>query len=60
MKIKKTEILSFRVEPRIKDALGAAAEQEHRSKANMIEVMVLDYCERHSITTHDKSRQKSI
>jgi hypothetical protein len=45
----KTETLSFRVEPRVKQALRAAAEHERRSLANMIGVMVLEFCEKHGI-----------
>lgn len=38
----KTATLSFRIEPGLKEALRAAAEQEHRSIANMVEVMIRD------------------
>ena len=41
----KTAILSLRIEPGLKEALrAAAAEQEHRSIANMVEVMIREYC----------------
>ena len=40
----KTDTLTFRVEPRVKRALQAAAVRERRSLANMTEVMVLEYC----------------
>jgi hypothetical protein len=40
----KTEVVSVRVEPRIKAALQAAADREMRSIANMMEVMVVAYC----------------
>lgn len=42
----KTATLSFRIEPGLKDALRTAAEQEHRSIANMVEVMIREYCGR--------------
>lgn len=42
----KTATLSFRIEPGLKEALRSVAEQEHRSIANMVEVMVRDYCGR--------------
>jgi hypothetical protein len=45
----KTETLSFRMAPDLKEALRLAAEREHRSIANMVEVMILDYCERTGI-----------
>ncbi len=42
----KTATLSFRFEPGLKEALRTAAEQEHRSVANMVEVMIREYCGR--------------
>jgi len=39
--------MSFRVSREFRAALKAAAEAEHRSQANMLHVMVLEYCERH-------------
>lgn len=42
----KTSTLTFRIEPALKDALRAAADHEHRSIANMVEVMIRDYCGR--------------
>jgi hypothetical protein len=40
----KTATLSIRIEPGLKNALRAAAEREHRSIANMVEVMIREYC----------------
>ncbi|MCO7556600.1 hypothetical protein [Metapseudomonas otitidis] len=45
----KIATLTFRIEPGLKDALRTAADLEHRSIANMVEVLIRDYCERHSI-----------
>ena len=45
----KTTTLTFRVEPGLKEALRTAAENEHRSIANMVEVLIRDYCEKHGI-----------
>ena len=42
----KTATLSFRIEPILKGALRIAAKQEHRSIANMVEVMIREYCAR--------------
>ncbi|NCN97813.1 MAG: hypothetical protein GW928_10335 [Rhodoferax sp.] len=42
----KTTTLTFRIEPGLKEAVRAAAELEHRSIANMIEIMIRDYCGR--------------
>ena len=46
----KTTTLTFRIKPTLKEALRAAAEREHRSIANMVEVLIRDYCERNGIT----------
>lgn len=46
----KTTTLTFRIEPSLKEALRTAANREHRSIANMVEVLIRDYCERNSIT----------
>jgi hypothetical protein len=46
MAITKTTTLTFRIEPNLKEALRTAAEREHRSIANMIEVMIRDHCAR--------------
>ena len=40
----KTQMVSVRVEPHIKEALQGAAAREMRSLVNMIEVMVVAYC----------------
>lgn len=45
----KTTTLTFRIEPVLKDALRAAAVKEHRSIANMVAVMIRDYCGREGI-----------
>lgn len=46
----KTSTLTFRIEPALKEALRIAAGREHRSIANMVEVLIRDYCGRHDIT----------
>ncbi|GHU10671.1 hypothetical protein AGMMS50225_14640 [Betaproteobacteria bacterium] len=40
----KTATLTFRIDPELKEALRIAADQEHRSIANMVEVLIRDYC----------------
>lgn len=42
----KTTTLTFRIEPELKEALRTAAEREHRSIANMVSVLIRDYCDR--------------
>lgn len=53
----KTATLTFRIEPILKEALRTAAFREHRSIANMVEVLIRDYCERHDIDIHHLSDQ---
>jgi|TARA_Y100000294_G_scaffold177273_1_gene202110 hypothetical protein len=45
----KTTTLTFRIEPELKEALRTAAEREYRSIANMVAVLIMDYCERNDI-----------
>lgn len=54
----KTTTLTFRIEPALKEALRTAAEGEHRSIANMVEVLIRDYCERTGITIHEQQALK--
>ena len=51
----KTATLSFRIEPGLKNALRTAAEQEHRSIANMVEVMIREYCGRAGVAIAEQS-----
>ena len=46
----KTATLSFRIEPAVKEALRTAADREHRSIANMVEVLIRDDCRRTGIS----------
>ncbi len=42
---KKTATLNLRVDPAIKEAVREAALHEHRSVANLIEVLIRRHCE---------------
>ncbi len=46
----KTATLTFRIEPKLKKGLQAAAARQHRSIANMVEMLIRDYCERNGIS----------
>jgi hypothetical protein len=50
----KTTTLTFRIEPELKEALRTAAAREHRSIANMVEVLIRDYCGRNGIAIPDQ------
>lgn len=45
----KTATLTCRIDPSVKEALRVAAQQEHRSIANMVEVLIRDHCRRNGI-----------
>jgi len=51
----KTATLTFRIDPGVKEALRTAAHQEHRSIANMVEVLIRDYCGRNGIAIPDSA-----
>ena len=44
MATKKTATLNLRINPLIKDALKGAAARQHRSVANMVELLILEHC----------------
>ena len=46
----KTATLNLRIAPLLKDALRTAALQEHRSIANIVEVMIREHCESKGIS----------
>lgn len=50
MPASKTATLTLRIDPGIKEGLRLLAEQEHRSLANMIEVMIRDHCAHKNIS----------
>nr|WP_299379735.1 ribbon-helix-helix protein, CopG family [uncultured Halomonas sp.] len=45
----KTATVTFRIDPGVKEALRTAAAREHRSIANMIEVLIRDYCQKNGV-----------
>jgi len=51
----KSMTLTVRVHPAVKEGLRDAAKQERRSLANMIEVMIRDYCSRAGVTLEEKT-----
>ncbi|MFC3909678.1 hypothetical protein ACFORL_11410 [Legionella dresdenensis] len=56
----KTATLTVRVEPNLKEALRLAAQVEHRSIANMLEVLIKDHCEKKGITLTHKNQREEI
>lgn len=49
MTAEKTVPVSFRVSPRFKHLLEAAAASQRRSQTNMLETLLFDYCEQQGI-----------
>ena len=51
----KISTLNLRINPAIKDAVRAAAEKEHRSVANMVEVLIRRHCDRTGISITEQT-----
>jgi len=45
----KTATLTFRIDPELKEALRTAAQQEHRSISNMVEVLIMNHCKKSGV-----------
>lgn len=56
---RKTETLNLRVSPELKALIRKAADQEHRTLANFIEVLVRKHCDEHRIEARSKRPQSS-
>ncbi len=50
----KISTLNLRIDPRIKDAVREAASREHRSVANMVEMLIRRHCESNGIEIRQK------
>jgi len=46
---KKTSTLNLRIDPSLKEALREAALRDHRSIANMVEMLIRAHCETNNI-----------
>ncbi|NCA87345.1 MAG: hypothetical protein EOM92_00075 [Gammaproteobacteria bacterium] len=51
--------MTFRIAPDLKAALREAAQLEHRSIANMVEVLIRDHCSRNGIAISGSDRSAS-
>ena len=49
MAVEKSISMSFRVSPRFKALLEAAAARENRSFTNMLETLLFVYCDKHGL-----------
>ena len=50
----KTATVTFRIDPGVKEALRTAAAREHRSIANMVEVLIRNYCDKNNISIEER------
>lgn len=53
----KTATLTCRIDPALKEALRAAAALQHRSIANMVEVLIHNHCEQQGINITNLKEQ---
>ena len=49
MAILKSTNLNLRISPEVREALREAAVKEHRSNSNMVEYLIVQYCQRNDI-----------
>lgn len=49
MNERKTEAINLRMAPSMKELLRRAAEREHRTLSNMLEVLILGYSKEHGL-----------
>ena len=45
----KTATLNLRIDPDLKEAVRVAAKLQHRSIANMVEILIREHCEKEGI-----------
>lgn len=54
---RKTETLNLRVSPELKELIRLAAEREHRTLSNFIEVLVREHCHEQGIKAQARKSQ---
>lgn len=54
--LSKSATLTLRIDPAVKELLSLAAEADRRSQANMVEVMVLQYCQQRGLIDQGASK----
>ena len=59
MSASKTATLNLRIDPRVKEAARLAAQRDHRSIANFIEILIRDHCHEQKISIPDQSNTAS-
>ena len=51
----KTATLNLRIDPGVKEAIRIGAQKEHRSVANMVEMLIRRHCAKAGITIAEQS-----
>jgi len=51
----KTATLNLRIDPTLKEALRAAATLDHRSIANMVELLIREHCQKVGISIPEQA-----
>lgn len=46
---RKTQVVNLRMRPAVKELLRVAAERDHRTLSNLLEVLILEHCRRNDI-----------
>ncbi len=55
----KVSTLNLRIEPGLKEAVREAAAREHRSVANMVEMLIRRHCDQRGITIPEHLSEKN-
>jgi hypothetical protein len=55
----KVSTLNLRIEPGLKEAVREAAAREHRSVANMVEMLIRRHCDQSGITIPEQLSEKN-
>lgn len=55
----KTETLMVRLRPALKEALKKAAEKDHRSISNLVELLITNHCDAEGIQINQGTRTRS-
>ena len=55
----KVSTLNLRIEPGLKEAVREAAAREHRSVANMVEMLIRRHCDQSGITILERLSEKN-
>jgi len=54
---RKSTTFTFRIHPDVKKAMEIAAEVEHRTSGNLLEVLIISYCEKIGIPVEATRRK---